>query len=226
MGNSNTMTQPQKIDVIGMDVNDDPISHKKRQYIVDADVVIGGRKHLDLVNFFKGRTICITGDIDSLIADIHQCLEENLHIVVLATGDPLLFGIGNTLIDHFGSNAIAVHPGISAVQVALSRLGLKTDEAVILSRHGAHDDDLRRILHHHIGVILTSHACSPNEIIQEIMGKYSQAKQWQGHVCQCLGTANEIIQSGELQHLCAMKTFQAPNLLVVENPYHRCLPYN
>lgn len=213
------MTQTKKIDIIGLDVIDEPLSDKKRRYIAKADVVIGGMRHLESVKFFKGRTICITGDIRSLIAEIHQCMEKKLRIVVLATGDPLLFGIGNTLINHFGIHAIEIHPGISTVQVALSRLGLKTHEAVILSRHGVHDDDLYKIHNHHTGVILTSHVHNPAEIIHEIMEKYPQTKQWQGHVCQCLGMANEIIQSGDLKQLSVVKTFQTPNLLIVENPH-------
>jgi precorrin-6Y C5,15-methyltransferase (decarboxylating) len=219
MGSVSAMTNTKKIDVIGLDVIDAPLSEKKHRLITNADVVIGGMRHLESVKFFNGRTICITGDIRSLIDEIHQCMEKQLHIVVLATGDPLLFGIGNTLIDHFGINAVTIHPGISTVQAALSRLGLKTHETVILSRHGNHDDDLHKILHHHIGVILTFHAHSPVEIIHEIMEKYPQTEQWQGHVCQCLGMANEIIQSGDLKTLSVVKTFQAPNLLVVENPH-------
>ncbi|MBU0991461.1 MAG: precorrin-6y C5,15-methyltransferase (decarboxylating) subunit CbiE [Proteobacteria bacterium] len=212
------MTHPGKIEVIGMDVLNDALSEKKQEMIRNADVVIGGRTQLDAVATFTGKTICITGDIQSLIDQIHQCLEKNQHIVVLATGDPLLFGIGNTLIEHFGKEAVTVHPGISSMQAALSRLGLRTDNAVILSRHGTHNDDLRRLLYHHTGVILTSNGYSPVEIIQEIIGTYSQAEQWQGHVCQCLGTSNETIQSGELRQLAVMETFQTPNLLVVENP--------
>ncbi len=212
------MPDNKKIDVIGIDVIDQPLSQEKQQYVKKADVLIGGRKHLESMTFFKGRTISITRDIPLLIENIKQALEQELRIVVLATGDPLLFGIANTLIDHFGINAIEVHPGISAVQVALSRLGIKTNQAVILSRHGTHDDDLRKILYHPVSVILTSHAHSPGEIIHELMEKYPQTRLWQGHVCQCLGMEAETVQSANLEQLVDIKTFQTPNLLVIENP--------
>ncbi len=212
------MTNKDKIHVIGLDVTGEPLSDQKRLLIDNADVLVGGERQLAQVQFLKGITIPITKDIQSLIDEIQQCVTKNMRIVVLATGDPLLFGIGNTLIHHFGIHAIEVHPGISAVQVAFSRLGLKTDEAVILSRHGGRTDDLRELLNYHVGVILTSHTHSCSEIIHELMERYTQTTKWQGHVCQGLGMAHESIQSGQLQQLCPLKTFQVPNLLVVENP--------
>jgi cobalt-precorrin-7 (C5)-methyltransferase len=50
-----------------------------------------------------------------------------LSISILASGDPLLFGIGNRMIKEFGIEKCGDHPGISAVQTALSRLGLRSD---------------------------------------------------------------------------------------------------
>lgn len=216
------MTLSKKIDVIGVDVINEPLSERKQRLISKADVVVAGRKNLELIPFFTGETVSITGDIDSLIADIHQYLEQNRRIVVLATGDPLLFGIGNTLVQHFGHDAIDIHPGISAVQAALSRLGLRSYGMVVLSRHGAREDDLRDILHHPVGVVLTSHSNSPSEIIQELMDNFPQTGEWQGHVCQCMGAPDESIKSGTLKQLSAVKTFHTPNLLVVENPSPIC----
>ena len=210
--------KPPKIDIIGIGVGEAPISQQTRQRIADADVVVGGRKHLASVPFFKGRTIPITNDMDVLVAEIHQCLERRQRIVVLATGDPLLFGIGNTLIAHFGHGAVTVHPGVSAVQVALSRLGRNAAGAVVLSRHGAHADDLSPVHHHATSVVLTSRACSPTFILKEFVARYPQTKQWQGHVCQCLGMGEERIRSGRLQQLALIPAFQVPNLVVIENP--------
>lgn len=218
MGNKACMTNKEKIHVIGLDVTGEPLSSEKRRYIEKADVLIGGKRQLEQASFFKGKTISITGDIDSLIDEIKSCIKKKLCVAVLATGDPLLFGIGNTLIQHFGVDAIEIHPGISAAQAALSRLGLKTDEAVIISRHGTHTDDLARLLNHPTGVILTSNKHSPYEIIQELITRYPQTKKWTGHVCQCLGMETETIQSGQLEQLCSIKTFRATNILVVQNP--------
>ncbi|MDY6824599.1 MAG: precorrin-6y C5,15-methyltransferase (decarboxylating) subunit CbiE [Thermodesulfobacteriota bacterium] len=212
-------TKPFKIDIVGMDVTGEPLSEGKRRLIHNADVVIGGRNHLSSVSFFQGRTVCLSGDLSSLITDIEHYRKENMRIVVLASGDPLMFGIGNTLINHFGIAAVVIHPGISAVQAALSRLGLKPQDTVVLSRHGTHDDDLRRLIHYRTGVILTSHGQSPGEVIREMVETIPQAGKWQGYVCQCLGMPEETIASGMLQQICAADAFLTPNLLVVENPH-------
>lgn len=42
-------------------------------------------------------------------------------VVVLASGDPLFYGIGTRLIAHFGRERVQVIPGISAVQYLCAR---------------------------------------------------------------------------------------------------------
>ena len=218
MGNAGAMKYSKKIDIIGMDVIDQPLSLQKRQCILDADILIGGTRLLESILFYKGEKLTITRNIQSIIDNIKQRLEKNQHIVVLATGDPLLFGIGKTLVHHFGIDSINIHPGISAVQVALSRLGLNTSKTIILSRHGAHKEDLSKVLCHEISVILTSNSHSPIEIINELIEEYPQTKHWKAYVCQCLGSINEKIQSNNLKYLSMEKKFKTPNLLIVENP--------
>ena len=56
--------------------------------------------------------------------------------VVLASGDPMLFGIGSTLARHFGTatpDRIEVLPHPGSVQIALSRIGEPSDNVAILS---------------------------------------------------------------------------------------------
>lgn len=217
------MGEVKKIQVIGLHVDGEPLVDDRKRLILEADVAVGGSRQLDLIPFFAGRKISIRAEIESVLTDISHCLSKNLRVVVLATGDPLLFGIGNTLIRHFGKEVVTIHPAVSAVQVALTRLGFNTSQAVILSRHGNRTDDLRRLLHCAIGVILTSHGSSVADIADEIIAIFPHARNWNAHLCQCLGMREEKIQNMPLAALCNVKTFQTPNLLVVENP-HPILP--
>ncbi len=213
-----------KIHVIGITVSGDPLTEENRRLIAQADVLVGGRRHLSLVSAQQGRKIPITADVGSVLAEIDRCFSEDLRVVVLATGDPLLFGIGNTLIDHFGQEAVAVEPGISAPQVALSRLGMKTHQAVTLSRHGARHDDLRGLLDHAVGIILTSHGSGVGQVAREVTTRFPWTKTWRGHVCQCLGTPQETIDTLPLARIAETNQFKEPNLLVVENPNPIPLP--
>ena len=56
--------------------------------------------------------------------------------VVLASGDPLFFGIGATLIRRFGAQEVRVLPAVSSMQLAFAACRLPWHDAVFLSGHG------------------------------------------------------------------------------------------
>jgi precorrin-6Y C5,15-methyltransferase (decarboxylating) len=55
---------------------------------------------------------------------------------VLASGDPLFFGIGTRLVARLGAERVEVIPSPSAVQWAFARARLPWDDALLLSTHG------------------------------------------------------------------------------------------
>ena len=207
-----------QISVIGMDVCGTALSREKQVCIAGADVLVGGKKQFDKIGTFTGQKIEITGNIQSTLKEIQKVLDNGKQVAVLATGDPLLFGIGNTLIAHFGKDAVLVYPGISAVQAALTRLGLSADNVAVVSRHSQHHMDLTPLMTHATGIVLTSPGCDSPDVIQELVLTWPWTKTWQGHVCQRLGMADDIIDSGPLHRLGTHGSFKAPNILVVENP--------
>src|SRR3954465_13471075 len=52
---------------------------------------------------------------------------------VIASGDPLLHGIGNTLIKMFGPDRVAVLPHVSSVTLACARVGWAVQDTEIIS---------------------------------------------------------------------------------------------
>jgi precorrin-6Y C5,15-methyltransferase (decarboxylating) len=56
--------------------------------------------------------------------------------VVLASGDPLFFGIGARLIDALGAENVAIYPNISTIAAAFARLKLPWDNVRVVSLHG------------------------------------------------------------------------------------------
>lgn len=207
-----------KIKIIGLDTGTAPISPEKIKIILSSDVLVGGRRHLDLFKQYKGIILSVTGHISALLDDIKGHHESGANIAVLASGDPLLFGIGNTLVKHFGINAVEIHPGISAVQASLSGLGLKTDNVFIINRHAGTGKSMDNILYHAVSVILTSDRFTPSAAISEITDSFPYASEWTGHICECLGTNQEKVKSGNLHELSDTENIQMPNLVVIENP--------
>lgn len=56
--------------------------------------------------------------------------------VVLASGDPLWFGIGRLLVQELGPEALRFHPAPSSLQLAFARIGRPWQDATWISLHG------------------------------------------------------------------------------------------
>jgi precorrin-6B C5,15-methyltransferase / cobalt-precorrin-6B C5,C15-methyltransferase len=61
-------------------------------------------------------------------------------LVLLASGDPLVAGIGRTAIELLGAERVRIHPAISSVALARARMGWPAETCeVIRPRRGAHE---------------------------------------------------------------------------------------
>jgi precorrin-6Y C5,15-methyltransferase (decarboxylating) len=56
--------------------------------------------------------------------------------VLLASGDPLWFGIGRLLLQHFRTDQLRFHPAPTSLQLAFARLGRPWQDASWISLHG------------------------------------------------------------------------------------------
>ena len=77
-----------------------------------------------------------------LIPQLQQALEQGLRTVVLASGDPLWFGIGRLLLDRFGRARLRFHPAPSSLQLAFARIGRPWQDASWVSLHGREPEPL------------------------------------------------------------------------------------
>ena len=65
---------------------------------------------------------------------------------MLASGDPLFFGIGRLLLATFPPEQLVFHPQVSAIQLAFSRLKLPWQDATLISVHGRGEERLVQAL--------------------------------------------------------------------------------
>lgn len=104
--------------------------------IEDAGVLAGGQRQLAFFPDHPGQRIVIGADVEASVAAIRRAVEHDLNVVVLASGDPLLFGIGTTLIRELGIDRVLIYPAVSSVQWAFASVGEPWHDATILSVHG------------------------------------------------------------------------------------------
>lgn len=161
-----------------------------------ADLVVGGRRHLDGL---PGHHLVIGGDIGPVLDGIAA---EPGTVCVLASGDPGFFGIVRALAERFGPESLDVRPAASSVSLAFARLGLPWDDATVVSAHGRPLRGAARVAAAAPKVaILTSPDSPPEALGKELTvlgGRHRRAV-----VCSRLGTAQEQVADVDLAGLAA-----------------------
>lgn len=109
--------------------------------IEDATILVGGDRHLHYFGQHPGLKLKIN-NLNQVIKEIKKYLQEGEKIVVLATGDPLFFGIGRILVSEFSPEQLEFYPHLSCVQLAFNRLQIPWQSAKIISLHGRNIESL------------------------------------------------------------------------------------
>ena len=77
---------------------------------------------------------------------IKELKSQNNKVVILASGDPLWFGIGRLLLEQFPKEKLSFHPSPTSFQLAFSRLGRSWQDAKWISLHGRDSGEFARFL--------------------------------------------------------------------------------
>ena len=110
------------------------LSTAARALIENAEVLAGGARHLAMIPD-DGRTRLIWGSpLGESLDGVLEC--RGKRVCVLATGDPMHFGIGATLATRVPPEDMTVVPAPSAFSLACARLGWPRDEVECLTLHG------------------------------------------------------------------------------------------
>ncbi|MCX8506370.1 MAG: precorrin-6y C5,15-methyltransferase (decarboxylating) subunit CbiE [Alphaproteobacteria bacterium] len=119
-----------------------------RRIINQADYIFGGARHLAMAGLPKSaQKFSWQTPLGQTVEQIAELLEAKPqpNIVVLATGDPMWFGIGVTLTKKFSDKiAVKIHPHISAFNLAAARMGWPLAECDCLTLHGRNLAVVRR----------------------------------------------------------------------------------
>ena len=112
----------------------DGLAPARRALIDTAEVLVGGERHLALAGNERAERLGWQFPLDPLMAELKA--RRGKRVVVLATGDPLCFGIGTTLLKHLDRAEMAILPAPSAFSLAGARLGWPHHTVTGLTLHG------------------------------------------------------------------------------------------
>ncbi len=130
--------------------------------IAKAPRLLGYGRHLGLVPEQAGQERRQWDGVVDLGAD--PWLSTDQPVVVLASGDPLVSGIGSALVDSFGE-CVRIHPALSSVALARARMGWRAETTTVVTVVGRrHEAVLRHLAPGHRLLVLTSDASSPDVV--------------------------------------------------------------
>lgn len=147
---------PAWISVVG--IGDDglaSIGEAAKRLIERGDIVIGGDRHLQMIPDYHGERLAWRRPLERTLDDIEARRGQN--VVVLASGDPMCFGVGELLAKRFSADDMRVLPNASAFSLACARLGWSLKDIEMLSLHNRPSSALRRYLSPGAKLILLTH---------------------------------------------------------------------
>jgi precorrin-6B C5,15-methyltransferase / cobalt-precorrin-6B C5,C15-methyltransferase len=111
----------------------DGLTAATQAVILAAEVVLGGPRQLALLPVADDQTRQPwPSPLRPALPDMLRQLAGR-RVVALASGDPMLSGIGTTLVETLGANRVTVIPHVSSVALARSRLGWSAESTAVVS---------------------------------------------------------------------------------------------
>jgi len=199
------------------------LSARARDAIAQAEIVMGGRRHLALAkNLITREAQPWPEPFDPSMKDLVAL--HGRKVCVLASGDPFQFGVGATIARVIDAEEMDVLPAPSAFSLAASRLGWALQDVESASLHGRPIDLIRPLLHPGRRVLaLTSDGSAPALIAALLNDNGFAASRL--HVLEALGGEGERVTSWRAGE--RLPNFAPLNVLAIEvaaAPDARILP--
>ncbi|MCC0649109.1 cobalt-precorrin-7 (C(5))-methyltransferase [Clostridioides sp. ZZV15-6598] len=157
------------INIIGLGPgNLDYITKKGENLISTSDVLIGGRRNLESVKNFEGEKIILDSNLKEIVEYINNNNEKQISII--ASGDPLIYGIGKYLSKNIDNKMLNMVSGISSLQYIFSKIYVDMNDLYITSSHGK-IPDFDYILSHKKVCMVTDSKIGPKQISKEIIDR-------------------------------------------------------
>ena len=197
------MNLASKVHVVGLGVESGgSLADEAISALDTAEIIIGAERQLDWLSGL--------GDRDRFqpkfkllpkLSELKDLIDGyDSEVAVLASGDPLYFGIGRWLGRHFPSSQLCYYSAVSSIQAACSRLGLALQDCHVVSLHGRPLNSLKRHLQPgRTLIILTDRYSHPGALAGLcVEAGLAESTLW---VCERLGYSDERLQCFQVGEL-------------------------
>jgi precorrin-6B C5,15-methyltransferase / cobalt-precorrin-6B C5,C15-methyltransferase len=190
------------------------LSPDARSHIAFARVLAGGRRQLGFFPDWRGEKVLLDNDVPAFVAML-QSRYRREKTVVLASGDPLFYGIGRSLLEAIPKEDMLFLPHVSSVQLAFARIKIAWDDARVVSLHGRPLEALIPAIEarNEKIAVLTDARNNPTAIA-ELLRQYGAAQCYALWVCENLGGPDERV-SCLSRNSMPEETFSSLNIVVL-----------
>lgn len=191
------------------------LSSRAVNAVARCQVLAGGERQLAFFPQFGGHQVVFKDGLSKALGELAELADENT-ICVLASGDPMFYGIGALLAKKLGPERMEVIPQPSSIQLAFARIGRSWNDATILSLHGKPLEGLTtRLKRTARAGVLTDDRNSPPVLARHML-EFGE-RHWRAWVCENLcGPGEKVTAFGSLESLANAQGIGNLNVLVLE----------
>lgn len=164
-------TEMCKVIVVGTGVGPEDLTESHRRAIEAAEVLVGGKRQLAMFAGETEVTWTLGGNPRATLEEVKQ-EAAGKGVVILASGDPLFFGIGQRALEVFGSENVTFLPNVTALQKTFARLKLPWNQARIVSVHGRRATDFFAELGHAGAIAIYTDPENMPNLLAKILREY------------------------------------------------------
>ena len=201
--------------VIGTGVEgEEGFSQRVLDLIGKAEILMGTASQLEL---FRDSTAEKRVIGETLGEYVEELKKTGRRVVILASGDPLFFGIGRYLLRNLPEKRLEFVPNVSFVQYAFAKIKEPWDDAVFVPTQGRNIKNVvDRIVANDKAAVLTDETNTPAAIAAEMIERGRDG--YRAFLCENLGTTQERIVDSSVRGLLEIPA--APlNVLILIKEY-------
>lgn len=197
-----------QLHIIGLGVSETALLEQSaEQALQHADTIIGSERQLTTVQHLlqDGQKKILLPKLSQLKTQLCEQADKDCSIAILASGDPLLYGIGRWFSRTFTDAQLTFYPAVSSIQAACHRLGRAFQDLQVLSLHGRPLVKIRTVLKRNQPlIILTDKHSTPLALAHEcVAAGFAESTLT---VLELLGYAQEkisVFTATELIEICS-----------------------
>ena len=202
------------VKIIGLGLTPKDLTAEHLKIIEKADILVGGKRLLDHFAQCAAQKKTIDKNLEGVIDFIKDRMASR-SIVVLASGDPLFFGIGARLVKALGSENVVIYPNISSVAAGFARIKEPWSNVRVVSLHGRNNERIlfKALETENVVAVFTDPKNNPARLAQRLIEE--DFMNFSLCVLESLGTSDERFNWYPPDQAAAM-VFAEPNLVILK----------